>query len=75
MTWVPNEIDNFNFVLFEFLDRLAEPKGGFRKLWESVSPCALVVFAASHDWDQDTIDSHIGKWWVCSWNRLLLLSL
>ena len=75
MTWVPNEIDNFNFVLFEFLDRLAEPKGWFRKLWESVSPQALVVFAASHDWDQDTIDSHIGKWWVCSWNRLLLLSL
>jgi hypothetical protein len=62
LTWIPNEIENFDLVVFEFLDRLAEPKGWFRKLWESVSPQALVVFAASHNWDQDRIDSYIGKW-------------
>ena len=62
MTWIPNEIENFDLVVFEFLDRLAEPKGWFRKLWESVSPRALVVFAASHNWDKGRIDSHIGKW-------------
>lgn len=62
MTWVPNEIENFDFVLFEFLDRLAEPKGWFRKLWESVSPQALLVFAASDKWNREKINSHIGKW-------------
>jgi hypothetical protein len=25
-----------------------------------------VVFAASHNWDQDRIDSYIGKWWAIS---------
>jgi hypothetical protein len=62
LTWIPNEIENFDLVVFEFLDRLAEPKGWFRKLWESVSPRALVVFAASDHWEQDRIDSYVGKW-------------
>ena len=50
------------WLFFEFLDRLAEPKGWFRKLWESVSPQAVVVFAASDKWDNKRIDSNIGKW-------------
>ena len=27
LTWFPNELEGFNLVLFEFLDRLNEPKG------------------------------------------------
>ena len=64
MTWIPNEIENFDLVVFEFLDRLSEPKGWLRKLWESVSPQALMVFAASDKWDEKRIGSHIGKWWA-----------
>ena len=62
LTWIPNEVESFDLVVFEFLDRLAEPKGWFRKLWESVSPQALMVFVASDKWDQKRIDSYIGKW-------------
>ena len=62
MTWVPNEIEGFDVVLFEFLDRLAEPKGWLLKLWESVSSNAIVVFAASDQWSETTIGDYIGKW-------------
>ena len=62
MTWVPNEVENYDLVVFEFLDRLTEPKGWLLKLWESVSPKALTVFAASEKWDQKRISSYIGKW-------------
>ena len=27
LTWFPNELEGFDLVLFEFLDRLNEPKG------------------------------------------------
>ena len=62
MTWVPNEIENFDVVVFEFLDRLTEPKGWLLKLWESVSPNGLVVFAASEKWNEKRIEGYIGKW-------------
>lgn len=62
MTWVPNEIENFDVVVFEFLDRLTEPKGWLLKLWESVSPNGLVVFAASEKWNEKRIKGYIGKW-------------
>ena len=62
MTWVPNEIEGHDMVLFEFLDRLAEPKGWLFKLWECLLPRGLVVIAASNKWDQTHIQDYIGKW-------------
>ena len=65
MTWIPNEIEGFDFVLFEFLDRLSEPKGWLRKLWECVTPNGVVVIATTEEWGRERIEECIGKWCVC----------
>ena len=66
LTWVSNEIEDFDLILFEFLDRLAEPKGWLCKLWECLSERGIAVFAASQKWDGKMIGQCIGKWYVCS---------
>ena len=62
LTWISNEIEDFDLILFEFLDRLAEPKGWLCKLWECLTPRGLAVFAASNKWDGKRIGQYIGKW-------------
>ena len=49
-------------VVFEFIERLNEPKGWLYKLWEVLNPKGLAVFVSSSDWDSKKIDSYIGKW-------------
>ena len=57
LTWVSNEIEGYDAVVFEFIDRLAEPKGWLLKLWEVVVPGGLVIFltAPTSNWDQTAI--------------------
>ena len=64
LTWVSNEIEDFDLILFEFLDRLAEPKGWLCKLWECLTERGVAVFAASQKWDGKMIGQYIGKWYV-----------
>ena len=65
LTWIPNEIEDFDLVLFDFLERLTEPKGWLLKLWECVLSKGLVVITASEKWDKMRIEGYIGKWCVC----------
>ena len=62
LTWVPNEIVGKDLVLFEFADRVAEPKGWFYKLWETLSPQSIVVVVASRKWDRSRISNFIRNW-------------
>ena len=69
LTWVPNEIEGYDVVVFEFIDRLNEPKGWLLKLWEAVTKGGVVIFltVASSQWDEAKIRKIIGKWYVlCS---------
>ena len=61
LTWTPNELEGFDVVVFEFLDRLNEPKGWLYKLWEVVVTKGLAVFS-SDSWDSKMIHGYIGKW-------------
>ena len=62
LTWTPNELEDFDVIVFEFLDKVNEPKGWLYKLWEILKPKGLAVFASSSDWDKEKIESYIGKW-------------
>ena len=37
MTWVPNELEGANLILFEFLDLLMEPKGEIQHISTFIS--------------------------------------
>ena len=63
LTWTPNELEGFDVVMFEFLDRLNEPKGWMYKLWEVLTAKGLAVFS-SDSWDSKIIHGCIGKWYV-----------
>ena len=66
MTWVPNELEGYDFVLVDFLDRLSEPKGWLIKLWECLLPQGVVAIASGESgrWDQPCLQGYIGKWYV-----------
>ena len=65
LTWVPNEIEDYDVVVFEFIDRLNEPKGWLLKLWEAVTKEGVVIFLTAVDsqWDETKIDKLIKKWY------------
>lgn len=62
MTWVPNELQEYNLIVVEFLHRLSEPKGWLVKLWECLLPGGIVVVACQGKWDHTLLQTHIGKW-------------
>jgi formylglycine-generating enzyme required for sulfatase activity/2-polyprenyl-3-methyl-5-hydroxy-6-metoxy-1,4-benzoquinol methylase len=63
LTWVPNELDGFDVVVFESVERLSEPRGWLYKLWEVVLPGGLLVFSSSHSsWNPSHTLSFIGQW-------------
>ena len=68
LTWVPNEIEGYDVVVFEFIDRLNEPKGWLLKLWEAVTKEGVVIFLTAVDsqWNEIKIGGIIGKWYVPS---------
>jgi len=63
LTWVPNEVEGYNVVVFQFIDRLSEPRGWLLKLWEVVTPGGGVVFIISQEskWDKAKIGDIIGN--------------
>ena len=63
---MPNEIENYNVVVFEFIDRLNEPKGWLLKLWEAVTKGGVVIFLTAVDshWDEAKIGGFIGTRYV-----------
>lgn len=62
MTWVPNELEGFDFILVEFLGRLSEPRGWLVKLWECVGHQSLLLVTDADQWDQARLQTYIGKW-------------
>lgn len=62
MTWISNELEGFDMIVIEFLDRLSEPRGWLVKLWECLLPRGLVVVADAGKWDKDHLQTHIEKW-------------
>ena len=50
-------------VLFEFIDRLSEPKGWLLKLWECVTTGGILIFltAADSEWSETKLGVIIGK--------------
>ncbi|XP_019854503.1 PREDICTED: ergothioneine biosynthesis protein 1-like isoform X1 [Amphimedon queenslandica] len=62
LTWFPNELEGFDLVLFEFLDRLNEPKGWLRKLWEIVNKKGILIISASDMWTVPVLKQYIGEW-------------
>ena len=59
LTWIPNEIINYDLVLFDFFDRLSEPRGWMVKLWECVSSQGIVVMIGP---DRTCVQNYIGNW-------------
>ena len=64
MTWVPNELEGYDFVVIEFLHRLSEPRGWLVKLWECLVPGGMVIILTPRQGEQqrDAIQAHIKKW-------------
>lgn len=63
MTWVPNELEGYDVVIVDFLERLAEPKGWLVKLWECLEPQGIAIIAdASGKWHQPRLQGYIGRW-------------
>ena len=42
MTWVPNELEGANLILFEFLDILMEPKGEIQHISTFISQYTFI---------------------------------
>ena len=63
MTWIPNEIEEYDVIVFEGVERLMEPKGWLLKVWECLKTRGLAVFATSKEWDVGKIGQYIGKWY------------
>ncbi len=62
LTWVANEIVGKDLVLFEFADRVAEPRGWFYKLWETLVPQGIVMVIGSRKWDKSHISIFLSNW-------------
>ncbi len=62
LTWIPNEIEGFDFVLFESIERFMEPKGWLWKLWECLTPGGLAVLVGSSHWNAVNVGRYISKW-------------
>ncbi|XP_065904281.1 hercynine oxygenase-like isoform X2 [Dysidea avara] len=62
LTWLPNEIENHDFVLVEFLDRVISPTSWLVKLWECITTDGLLVLSTSSKWTIDSLTREIGKW-------------
>lgn len=62
--WIPNEITEKDLVLFEFADRLNEPKGWLRKLWETITPQGIVVIVTSERVNKQCIQTHMKERFV-----------
>ena len=75
MTWFPNELQGYDLILFEFLERLMEPKGKIfmcvrilyivgwlYKLRECITDDGLLVICTSSKWTTGTLEVHIGQW-------------
>lgn len=62
LTWIPNEIEGFDLVLFESPERLMQPKAWLVKLWECVTLQGLVVITGTTEWDASHVRTFIGKW-------------
>ncbi|RDD47828.1 Hercynine oxygenase [Trichoplax sp. H2] len=61
LTWLPNEICMFDFVLLTHLNRVANDKAWILRLKEVVNTDGLVV-AINYDRSPDYINSLVGKW-------------
>ncbi len=50
-------------AVFEFIDRLSEPRGWLLKLWEAVVSGGVVIFLTNPDskWDETKVGDVIGK--------------
>ncbi len=50
-------------AVFEFIDRLSEPRGWLLKLWEVVVSGGVVIFLTipGSKWDKTTVGDVIGK--------------
>ena len=65
LTWIPNELEGFDVVVFEYVERLSEPRGWLYKLWEVVVPGGLLILSSSHQhWTHSNIQLYIGKWCI-----------
>lgn len=62
LTWLPNEVENHDFVLVEFLDRVLSPKSWLVKLWECISSDGIMVSCTSNKWKVTTLSAEVGKW-------------
>ena len=77
LTWLPNEIINYDFILVEFLDRVQSPKsnvqpsghlmtaytiGWLVKLWECIKSGGIMVISGSSLWDKAAISTEIENW-------------
>lgn len=72
LTWLPNEVENHDFVLVEFLDRVLSSKSWLVKLWECISNNGLLVLCTSSNQKISTLSSEMGKWLVIDNYRVIL---
>ena len=63
LTWIPNEIEGYDVAVFEFIDRLSEPRGWLLKLWEAGVSGGVVIFLTNTDskWDKTKVGDVIRK--------------
>ncbi len=61
LTWIPNEMEGYDVILFESPERLMEPKAWLVKLWECLGPGGLTIVAGTTQWNGSHVDTFIGK--------------
>eukprot|EP00731_Ephydatia_muelleri_P028966 Em0020g610a len=65
LTWIPKEVSPTDLVLFEFLERLNNPKAWICRLWECVKPNSfLIILTCSTQCTTSWIQSCLLQWFT-----------
>ncbi|XP_033095635.1 uncharacterized protein LOC117100170 isoform X2 [Anneissia japonica] len=65
LTWIPNELMDFNLVVLDFLDRVMNIEAWLLRLWEIIVPCGLIIITSPTEWNEERLYKVIGKKLQC----------
>lgn len=61
LTWLPNEIGMFDFIIVSQLHRLSNPKAWLIRLWEIIDPKGLLLIKTNAQWDIEALKAILGS--------------
>ncbi|XP_076463054.1 uncharacterized protein LOC143295308 [Babylonia areolata] len=67
LTWLPNEVNHHNLVIFSHLERVQNPKAWLVRLHEVTSNNGVaIIVSAEGVWNKDVLHSHLGHRLHCA---------